>query len=93
MSDLRQAPEYTQWMRSIGWQVENKMFIKKLPLVPWPFIKIQRQEPPIDLAAAKNIGQYKLRSSRRGAMKPIIKSWGLNRIRRRCCRVKPFGWI
>lgn len=53
MSDLRQAPEYTQWMRSIGWQVENKMFIKKLPLVPWPFIKIQRQKPPIDLAAAK----------------------------------------
>ncbi len=53
MSDLRQAPEYAQWMRSIGWQVENKMFIKKLPLVPWPFIKIQRQKPPIDLAAAK----------------------------------------
>lgn len=53
MSDLRQAPEYAQWMRSIGWQVENKMFIKKLPLVPWSFIKIQRQKKPIDLAAAK----------------------------------------
>jgi len=56
MSDLRQAPEYCQWMRAIGWQVENGMFIKKLPLVPWSFIKIQRQKPLIDLAAA---GKYK----------------------------------
>lgn len=40
-------------MRTIGWQVENKMFIKKLPLLPWSFIKIQRQKPPIDLAMAK----------------------------------------
>ena len=53
MSDLRQAPEYAQWMRAIGWQVENGMFIKKLPILPFSFIKIQRQKKPIDLAAAK----------------------------------------
>lgn len=53
MSDLRQAPEYAQWMRAIGWQVENGMFIKKLPLVPWSFIKIQRQKNPIDFTAAQ----------------------------------------
>jgi len=51
MSDLRQAPEYARWMRTIGWQVENKMFIKKLPLIPWSFIKIQRQKKPIDFSA------------------------------------------
>ncbi len=43
MSDLRQAPEYAQWMRAIGWQVEKGAFIKKIPLLPWTFIKIQRQ--------------------------------------------------
>lgn len=53
MSDLRQAPEYCQWMKAIGWQVEKGMFIKKLPLVPWSFIKIQRQKQPIDFTAAQ----------------------------------------
>jgi lipid II:glycine glycyltransferase (peptidoglycan interpeptide bridge formation enzyme) len=53
MSDLRQAPEYCQWMRKIGWQVDKGMFIKKLPLVPWSFIKIQRQKQPIDFTAIK----------------------------------------
>ena len=43
-------------MRAIGWQVDKGMFIKKLPLVPWSFIKIQRQKQPIDLAAT---GKYK----------------------------------
>lgn len=51
MSDLRQAPEYAQWMRAIGWQVENGMFIKKLPILPFSFIKIQRQKQKIDYEA------------------------------------------
>ena len=53
MSDLRQAPEYCQWMRAIGWQVEKGMFIKKPWFVPWSFIKIQRQKKPIDFPATE----------------------------------------
>jgi len=73
MSDLRQAPEYCQWMRAIGWQVDKGMFIKKLPLVPWSFIKIQRQKPLIDLRRRENIKQCRLRLNRPGTIKPIIK--------------------
>lgn len=51
MSDLRQAPEYAQWMRAIGWRAEKGMFIKKLPLIPFSFIKIQRQKQKIDYEA------------------------------------------
>ena len=45
MIDLRQTPEYTKYMESIGWIVERKngvnYFIKKFPLIG-SFIKIQR---------------------------------------------------
>ena len=43
-TDLRQAEEYAAYMRAIGWQAEKGMFIRRLPLVPWRFIKIQRQK-------------------------------------------------
>ncbi|KKS80370.1 MAG: Methicillin resistance protein [Candidatus Beckwithbacteria bacterium GW2011_GWA2_43_10] len=52
-TDLRQAEEYAAYMRAIGWQAEKGMFIRRLPLVPWRFIKIQRQKPPINLKAAE----------------------------------------
>ena len=47
MQDLRQSPQYGEYMRKIGWKVENfdgcQIFIKKLPLLG-SFIKIQRPE-------------------------------------------------
>ena len=43
--DLRQTPEYANYMQLIGWQVERVpdfLYIKKLPLVPWSIGKLQR---------------------------------------------------
>ena len=43
--DLRQTPEYADYMRSIGWQVEKVpdfLYIKKIPLLPWSMAKLQR---------------------------------------------------
>jgi len=47
MTDLRQSPQYGQYMEKIGWKVEKvsgcQIFIKKLPLIG-SFIKVQRPE-------------------------------------------------
>jgi len=56
MSDLRQAKAYKLWMKSLGWQVEKGMFIKKLLGIS--FIKIQRQKKP--MVAFKGVGIIKL---------------------------------
>ncbi|MCX6816991.1 MAG: peptidoglycan bridge formation glycyltransferase FemA/FemB family protein [Candidatus Beckwithbacteria bacterium] len=47
-TDLRQSREYAQYMKALGWQTEAGALIKKLPFVPWSFIKIQRQKRKID---------------------------------------------
>lgn len=48
--DIRQSPEYTKYIESIGWQSEKlgegNVFIKRFPLIG-SLIKIQRIEPPI----------------------------------------------
>jgi len=47
MQDLRQSPQYGEYMKKIGWEVEKaddcQIFIKKIPLI-CSFIKIQRPE-------------------------------------------------
>lgn len=52
-SDLRQAPAYAAYMKSLGWQVSEGAFIKKLPLLPFSIIKIQRASRLPNLAALK----------------------------------------
>lgn len=46
--DLRQGKEYGEFMRGRGWEVEkigkNKVFLKKLPFVPFWVLKAQRYE-------------------------------------------------
>lgn len=46
MTDLRQSPGYGHYMEKLGWKVEKiddcQVFIKKLPLLPFSIIKIQR---------------------------------------------------
>jgi len=49
MEDLRQAKEYARYMESLGWRVEKGVFVKKLGLIPWSFIKYQRPDWPIEL--------------------------------------------
>ncbi len=50
MTDIRQSPEYAQYLKNIGWQVEKigqwNAFIKKFPLIG-SLVKIQRIEEPI----------------------------------------------
>jgi len=53
--DLRQSSEYSKYMKNIGWQVESGIFIKKFPLIPWSFIKVQRPNWPIDLKKVEKI--------------------------------------
>ena len=47
-SDLRQSRKYALYMESIGWKVENGIFIKKIPFLPICFAKYQRPSWPID---------------------------------------------
>lgn len=50
-SDLRQSNEYGCYMEKIGWQVKKtdcQIFIKKIPLIPFSFIKVQRPNWPPD---------------------------------------------
>lgn len=58
--DIRQSPQYAQFMQSIGWQVEKagkwNAFIKKFPLLG-SLIKIQRIEPPIPLAEIEKLAR------------------------------------
>ncbi|MFH0863575.1 MAG: peptidoglycan bridge formation glycyltransferase FemA/FemB family protein [Candidatus Gottesmanbacteria bacterium] len=52
MTDLRQSENYAQYMEKLGWKVEKlrianselQIFIKKIPLLPFSIIKIQRPE-------------------------------------------------
>lgn len=50
MPDVRQSPQYANYIKAIGWQVEKvgkwNAFIKKFPLIG-SLIKIQRIKPPI----------------------------------------------
>jgi hypothetical protein len=51
--DLRQSPQYGQYMQNLGWRVELGCFIKKLPLLPFSLIKVQRPDSPPNLKALK----------------------------------------
>lgn len=58
--DIRQSPEYANFMDSIGWQVEKagkwNVFIKKFPLIG-SLIKIQRISPPIPYKEIDTLAQ------------------------------------
>jgi lipid II:glycine glycyltransferase (peptidoglycan interpeptide bridge formation enzyme) len=53
MADLRQSEEYAHYLKLIGWTVEkvgrNFIYIRRLPLLPFSVIKIQRPKPPLSL--------------------------------------------
>ena len=42
MQDLRQSQEYTGYMKSLGWMVDEGVFIKKIPFISFYFAKWQR---------------------------------------------------
>jgi len=48
MEDLRQTKEYARYIERLGWRVEDGVFVKKLGLIPWSFIKFQRPNWPIE---------------------------------------------
>lgn len=52
LTDIRQTPEYGNFMRKMGWQIETiakdcQIFIKKLPLLPFSIAKILKSNFPI----------------------------------------------
>jgi hypothetical protein len=60
--DIRQTPEYAEYMKSIGWEIGNftngQAFIRKIPILG-SVIKIQHPQVPlpygeIDLIAKQN---------------------------------------
>lgn len=74
-SDLRQSPAYQAYMRSLGWQAANGAFIKKLPLLPFSLIKIQRPEKPVKLTALKKFRPiYVIYEPLPGADRPLAKA-------------------
>ncbi len=54
MADLRQSIQYGRYLQVLGWQAIKidhcQVFIKKIPLLPFSIIKIQRPELPLPLA-------------------------------------------
>ncbi len=56
MEDLRQTKEWSRWLSSTGWVVaairtgkkESPVFVRKIPLLPISFMKIQRYEGQLD---------------------------------------------
>ncbi len=62
MIDLRQTKNYANFLKKIGWKIESlkindfnlQVFIKKIPLLPFSFIKIQRPKV-IDLKKIKRV--------------------------------------
>lgn len=56
MEDLRQTKEWADWLAATGWVVEkiktgkkeSPVFIRKIPLLPISFVKIQRYEGQLD---------------------------------------------
>ena len=56
MEDLRQTKEWSRWLSSTGWVVEtlrtgkkeSPVFVRKIPLVPISFLKVQRYEGMVD---------------------------------------------
>lgn len=58
--DIRQSPEYAQYIKSLGWQVDKLgkwfVFIKKFPLIG-SLVKIQRIPPPIPFVEIEKLAQ------------------------------------
>lgn len=58
--DIRQSPEYGQFIKSLGWQVQNikgtNAFIKKIPIVG-SIVKIQRIEKEIPFEEIEKIAR------------------------------------
>jgi len=57
MQDLRQAKEYAKYMESLGWVVEEEVFVKKLALASFSFIKYQRPNWPIDFEKVEKVAK------------------------------------
>lgn len=65
MTDLRQMSEWGKWMESIGWQTdvvkgtdgksEFLVLIKKVPLLPFSILKLQRFNKKLDFDSLKSI--------------------------------------
>ncbi len=58
--DIRQSPQYAQYIKSLGWQVDRLgkwyVFIKKFPLIG-SLIKIQRTDWPLSFAEIEALAQ------------------------------------
>lgn len=57
MADLRQSIQYGRYLQVLGWQAIKidhcQIFLKKIPLLPFSIIKIQRPASPLPLAKIK----------------------------------------
>ena len=53
MADLRQSEKYAHYLKLIGWTVEkvgrNFIFVRRLPVIPFSVIKVQRPKSPLSL--------------------------------------------
>jgi lipid II:glycine glycyltransferase (peptidoglycan interpeptide bridge formation enzyme) len=61
MVDLRQSPQWANYMEALGWEVEKvdncQIFIKKLPPGLGSFVKILRPNPPIPFGEIDKIAK------------------------------------
>lgn len=59
MTDLRQSIQYGRYLQVLGWQAMTidhcQIFLKKIPLLPFSIIKIQRPASPLPLAKIKQL--------------------------------------
>jgi hypothetical protein len=61
--DIRQSPQWGEYMKSIGWEVYsvngNLMYAKKMPLLKRPIIKMQHPYYTLDLKKIDEIAKKK----------------------------------
>ena len=59
--DIRQSPQWGQYLSSIGWTIENvgqaQIFIRRIPLIKRSVIKIQHQQNPLPFSKIENIAK------------------------------------
>jgi lipid II:glycine glycyltransferase (peptidoglycan interpeptide bridge formation enzyme) len=59
MQDIRQSQEYFKYMKSLGWEVFDGIFVRKLPLISFYFAKWQRPLKIRKQIINKLVGKYK----------------------------------
>ncbi|MBU1200669.1 peptidoglycan bridge formation glycyltransferase FemA/FemB family protein [Patescibacteria group bacterium] len=83
MEDIRQTKEWGRYLESCGWVVDKvgdiSVFIKKVPLMPFSMMKIQRFYGKLDFSDLKRVKRkYKVVYTVAEPMNMVVEKWKIN---------------